>query len=371
LIGGRVVAPVIKSLRTDVGAGGRAILEVENLRTSFDTERGVLRAVDGVSFTVGAKERVAIVGESGSGKSVMALSIMRLLMGTSGRVLEGSRVCFEGVDLAELKERDLRRVRGGKIGMVFQDPMSSLNPLLSIGSQLQEAVRLHRSVSKRVALDVAKDLLGEMGIPNPVRALKAYPHEFSGGMRQRAMIAMALCGEPDLLIADEPTTALDATIQAQIMELLVRLVRERDLAVLLITHDLGLVAGFAQRVFVMYSGRLVETASTEELYNSTLHPYTAALLRSVPSVKGEGPKGGFYSIQGAPPSLLSPPSGCRFHPRCEFAGPRCQAVEPQLEMRKGWTHQAACHFGGDLNLQSWLDDGDRPAVRDAEQRLAR
>jgi len=259
-----------------------AILEVENLRTSFFTEYGAVHAVDNVSFNVRKGEAVALVGESGCGKSVTAMSIMRLVA-PPGRIT-GGHVRFKGKDLASLSERDMRKVRGNDIAMVFQEPMTSLNPVFRIGAQVAEAIRIHKDVSKREAWKMAGDMLNLVSIPDPVKRLDDYPHQLSGGMRQRVMIAMALSCDPELLIADEPTTALDVTIQAQIMELLADLQQKLGLAILLITHDLGVVAEFCERIIVMYTGRVVEEAPVSELFANPAHPYTRGLLKSLPSV---------------------------------------------------------------------------------------
>src|SRR5258706_6315078 len=286
-----------------------AILEVRNLRTSF----GAVHAVDNVSFNVRKGEAVALVGESGCGKSVTAMSIMRLVA-PPGKIT-GGEVRFKGRDLAGISERDMRHVRGNDIAMVFQEPMTSLNPVFKIGAQVAEAIRIHQKVTKREAWKRAGEMLELVSIPDPVKRLDDYPHQLSGGMRQRVMIAMALSCDPELLIADEPTTALDVTIQAQIMELLANLQARLGLAILLITHDLGVVAEFCERVIVMYTGRVVEEAPVRDLFASPAHPYTRGLLKSLPSVAGEGAKR-LPTIAGMVPPITNLPKGCKFNPRC-------------------------------------------------------
>lgn len=345
---------------------GDVLLQVRNLRTYFHTDDGVVKAVDGVAFEVLRGERLAIVGESGSGKSVTALSIMRLVPGPAGRIIEGSEILFKQRSLLSLSRKELQKVRGGEIGMVFQDPLSSLNPVYTVGSQIREAVRLHRDLSKREATKQAVELLARMGIPQPHIAVGKYPHEFSGGMRQRAMIAMAISCEPDLLIADEPTTALDVTIQAQIMELLMGLGQELNISVILITHDLGLVAGFAERILVMYAGRIVEEAETDELFYRPEHPYAGALLRSIARLD-EQIEGRMFSIGGAPPNLVALPSGCSFHPRCSFNDHNlCELVVPELAIRSDAKHPSSCHYAGRIDVLSSFGLGANIAEPDAE-----
>jgi oligopeptide/dipeptide ABC transporter ATP-binding protein len=324
------------------------LLDVRDLRTYFNTEAGVLRAVDRSSFQVGYGERVGIVGESGSGKSVTALSIMRLVAQPAGEIMDGSEILFKGKDLVQLGNKELQRIRGKEIGMVFQDPLSSLNPVYTIGNQIEEALKLHSELDKAERYAYSIDLLGQMGIPDPKGAVRSYPHELSGGMRQRVMIAMAISCNPDLLIADEPTTALDMTIQAQIMELLMKLSEERGIAVILITHDLGIVAGFAERILVMYAGRVIECGTTDEIFYDAQHPYTMALLKSIPRMDLD-PTDRLPSISGAPPSLVSRPTGCTFHPRCEFCQDRCKTLEPQLTSHGLTPHSAACHRSEELD----------------------
>ena len=323
-----------------------AVLEVNDLRTWFLTEQGIVRAVDGVSFAIAPGERVGVVGESGSGKSVTALSIMRLVDPPAGRIVSGE-ILFDGTDLATVDERWMQRVRGSGIAMVFQDPMTSLDPVFTIGDQIVETIRAHSGVGRRAARAMAADALREVGIARPQARFDEYPHQFSGGMRQRVVIAMALALSPRLLIADEPTTALDVTTQAQILDLIDRLCRERGTALMLITHDLGVVARMCDRVQEMYGGRIVERATVEDLFDRPLHPYTAGLLGSIPRLDEERPLR-LRAIAGAPPSLIALPSGCSFHPRCPIAASMCGEVEPALrEIVPG--HEAACHFAGQLN----------------------
>ncbi len=312
-----------------MSAPERPLLEVRDLQTQFITEEGLVRAVDGVTFDVRRGEIVGIVGESGCGKSVTNLSILGLLPKPQGRIASGS-VHFEGRDLVPLPERELRKIRGNRIAMIFQDPMTSLNPYLRIEEQLAEVGQLHLGLSRKKAVRRAVDLLERVGIPDSAQRIRAYPHEFSGGMRQRAMIAMALLCDPDVLIADEPTTALDVTIQAQILELLKSLRDERGMAIILITHDLGVVAGTCDRVIVMYAGRIVEEAPTGALYADPTHPYTRLLLESVPRLDEHG-HARLRSIEGLPPRLDRGPFGaCTFAPRCPLAGDACLDGEPPL-----------------------------------------
>jgi peptide/nickel transport system ATP-binding protein len=318
-----------------------ALLEVHDLRTSFRTDDGVVRAVDGVSFSVEKGRTLGLVGESGCGKSVTCLTIMGL---NDPRNSESSgRALFKGEDLLSLSRRRLRELRGNEIAMVFQDPMTSLNPVHSIGRQLVEAVLLHRDVTKREARLRALELLQAVGIPRADRRLDDYPHQFSGGMRQRVMIAMALVNEPDLLIADEPTTALDVTTQAQILELLAALQRDFDTAILMITHDLGVVAEVADEVVVMYAGKVAEAGAVDEIFARPHHPYTWGLLGSLPRLDQDVER--LVQIAGSPPSLLRPPAGCRFHPRCAYALDVCGRVEPALlPVSGGADHEQACHL---------------------------
>jgi oligopeptide/dipeptide ABC transporter ATP-binding protein len=321
-----------------------AILEVKNLRTSFFTADGVVHAVDNVSFNVKRGEALALVGESGCGKSVTAMSVMRLVA-SPGKITAGE-IRFKGKNLAELSEKEMRKVRGNDIAMVFQEPMTSLNPVFKVGSQVAEAIRIHKKVSKKEAWRMAGEMLELVSIPDPVKRLDDYPHQLSGGMRQRVMIAMALSCDPELLIADEPTTALDVTIQAQIMELLAGLQQKLGLAILLITHDLGVVAEFCERVVVMYTGRVVEEAPVRDLFANPAHPYTRGLLKSLPSVtKGEEQKR-LPTIKGMVPSISNLPAGCKFNPRCPDVMPICLGNEPAL-MMVGGAHSARCYLHGE------------------------
>jgi peptide/nickel transport system ATP-binding protein len=320
-----------------------ALLEVDGLRTHFFTRDGVVRAVDGVSFSVAPGETLAVVGESGCGKSVTSLSILRLIASPPGRIVSG-QVLFEGRDLLALTEEEMRAVRGNEISMIFQEPMTSLNPALTVGRQIAESLVLHRGLSQREAMAKAVDMLRKVRMSEPERRVRQYPHELSGGMRQRVMIAMALSCGPRLLIADEPTTALDVTIQAQILELMRELARETGAAVVLITHDLGVVAEMAQRVVVMYAGRKVEEAPVDELFALPRHPYTRGLLGSMPhlgnSVRGEDRKR-LVEIPGMVPSLKEEQAGCLFAPRCPNAIARCRAEAPPLVAHSPG-HWAAC-----------------------------
>ncbi|MGC2519407.1 MAG: ABC transporter ATP-binding protein, partial [Burkholderiales bacterium] len=302
------------SARTEIFEGDQALLSVDNLHVHFVTARGTVRAVEGIGYAVRRGEMVAIVGESGCGKSVSALALMRLLPKPAGRIVAG-RILFQGRDLLALSEEEMRAIRGRDIAMIFQEPMTSLNPVLTIGLQIMEPLVIHRHVGGQAARERALELLQRVGIPDPERRLGQYPHQFSGGMRQRVMIAIALACNPKLIIADEPTTALDVTIQAQILELMQTLSRELGVAMIVITHNLGIVARYADRVNVMYAARLAEQAATENLFAQPLHPYTAGLLRSVPRL--DRPRGAkLETIDGLPPGLIDPPLGCRFAPRC-------------------------------------------------------
>jgi peptide/nickel transport system ATP-binding protein len=303
------------------------LLVVDDLHTHFFLESGVVRAVDGVSFEVNAGETLAIVGESGSGKSVTSLSILRLVATPPGRIVSGS-IRFRGRNLLELPERELRRIRGREISMIFQEPMTSLNPVYTCGEQIIEAITLHEGLSRRDARARAIQMLGRVGIPAPEQRVDEYPHQMSGGMRQRVMIAMALACKPSILIADEPTTALDVTIQAQILELLKELQRDLGMAVILITHDLGVVAEVADRVAVMYGGQLVESCDVAEAFRRPLHPYTAGLLASLPKLGEKRER--LRVIPGGVPDPAHFPTGCRFHPRCPVAIERCAREEPGL-----------------------------------------
>ncbi len=323
-----------------------ALLEVKNLRTTFYTADGAVDAVDNVSFNVRRGEAVALVGESGCGKSVTAMSIMRLV--ASPGKITGGEIRFKGRDLAQMSEREMRDVRGNDIAMVFQEPMTSLNPVFKIGAQVAEAIRIHRKVSKKEAWTQAGDMLELVSIPDPHKRLHDYPHQLSGGMRQRVMIAIALSCDPELLIADEPTTALDVTIQAQIMEQLASLQKKLGLAVLLITHDLGVVAEFCERVVVMYTGRVVEEAPVEQLFANPAHPYTRGLLKSLPSIEkiGEEFQGRLSTIAGMVPPISNLPRGCKFNPRCPDVMDICLGNEPAL-MPVAQGQSARCYLHGD------------------------
>jgi peptide/nickel transport system ATP-binding protein len=304
------------------------LLEVRDLRVEFDTEDGVVHAVDGISYTVEPGRTLGIVGESGSGKSVSSLTVMGLTRFENARV--SGQILFEGRDLLGLADDEMRRLRGQELSMIFQDPLSSLHPFYRIGDQLVEAIRSHHQVSQKAGFDRAEELLGLVGIPDPHGRLRSYPHEMSGGMRQRTMIAMALINDPKLLIADEPTTALDVTVQAQILELMSRLQQELGMAIVLITHDLGVVAEIAQHIAVMYAGQIIERAPTDVLFARPEHPYTWGLLQSIPRLNA--PHGEqLVPIAGRPPSLINLPSGCRFHPRCPYVRSRHREVVPPLE----------------------------------------
>jgi len=324
-----------------------SLLDVADLRITFATSAGTSRPVDGVSFRLSKGELLALVGESGCGKSLTALALLRLVP-PPGHVAAGSRIRLDGTDVMALEGEALRGIRGRRIGMIFQDPMTSLNPVFTVGDQIAESIRAHRAVPKAIARARALELLQEVGIPDPAARLDQYPHQMSGGMRQRVMIAIALASEPELLIADEPTTALDVTVQAQILEILDRLRQARGMAVLLITHDLGIVAGRADRVAVMYAGRIVEEAPTAELFARPSHPYTLGLLASVPRLTG--PVTRLTPIKGTVPPPTAWPSGCRYHPRCASAMPRCTTDDPPaLAVAEG--HQMRC----------WLAEPGSPA----------
>ena len=315
-----------------------ALLEVKSLRTSFFTDEGEVRAVDGVSFSVEPGKLMGIVGESGSGKTASVLSIMRLLP-ESAKIV-GGEILFEGRDLTKLPEPEMRAIRGAKIAMIFQEPMTSLNPVFTIGSQIAEAVRLHQKTSRGEARERAIEALRMVGIADPQRRVDDYPHQLSGGMRQRVMIAMALSCNPQLLIADEPTTALDVTIQAQILDLIRDLQSRLKLAVILVTHDLGIVAEYADAVTILYAARVMEQAPCDALFHEPLNPYTRGLLESIPGIDGTRHHR-LQAIPGTIPSALHPPPGCRFHPRCPMAIPNCAKIDPPLEEKRP-NHYAAC-----------------------------
>jgi oligopeptide/dipeptide ABC transporter ATP-binding protein len=327
-----------------------SLLSVEDLRVEFWTQRGTVHAVNGVSFEIAAGETLGIVGESGCGKSVTSLAILGILP-RAGRVT-GGRAVFEGRDLIGLSDSELRRIRGRDIAMIFQDPMTSLNPVLTVGRQIRESIETHFDLDKKQAERRVVELLEQVGIPEAKRRAGDYPHQFSGGMRQRAMIAMALACEPKLLIADEPTTALDVTIQAQILDLLRALVAERDTALVMITHDLGVVAGMCERVHVMYGGMVMETGSAEDVFRSPRHPYTLGLLQSVPRL--DTPRGRkLHPIEGAPRDMLSPPSACPFAPRCAYEVEQSrQEVPPLVEIAPG--HKVACF--NPVPEDAWLQE---------------
>ena len=341
-------------------ADGAPLLEVRDLRVHFDTPDGVVKAVDGVSYTAEAGRALGIVGESGSGKSVSSLTVMGLTRAGNARI--SGEVLFGGRDLLALPDDEMRRIRGNEIAMIFQDPLSSLHPLHRVGAQLVEALRAHATVSKRAAAARAVELLAMVEIPDPRRHARAYPHELSGGMRQRAMIAMALANEPKLLIADEPTTALDVTVQAQILDLIRRLQAELGTGVVIITHDLGVIAETADEVAVMYAGRIVEQAPTAALFDAPEHPYTWGLLGSVPRLDAPRERP-LVAIPGRPPSLIEVPPGCAFHPRCPYARPRHREVEPPLEpVPADARHRAACLLdaGARARIRAELRAGSAP-----------
>jgi oligopeptide/dipeptide ABC transporter ATP-binding protein len=322
----------------------RPLLEIDNLHTHFATPAGILRAVDGVSYSLRSGETLGVVGESGCGKSVTALSILRLVSSPPGRIVNGV-IRFEGVDLLSLTERQMEDIRGNRISMIFQEPMTSLNPLLTVGRQIGEAIALHQGVSRRDAMDRTVAMLRRVHIPEPERRAHAYPHQLSGGMRQRVMIAMALSCNPKVLIADEPTTALDVTIQAQILDLMRELRDTLGTAIILITHDMGVVAENADRVVVMYAGRKVEEAEVDALFERPAHPYTRGLLGSIPSfdllARPHAGRARLNEIKGTVPSLFNLPKGCAFAPRCALATDHCRATQPRLEQfRPG--HWVAC-----------------------------
>lgn len=303
------------------------ILEVNDLKTYFFTHEGIVPAVDGVSFNIKNGETLCVVGESGCGKSVTAMSILQLIPMPPGRFVSGS-ILYNGEDLTTYNNKQMMAIRGKEIAMIFQEPMTSLNPVFTVGNQLTEAIRKHNNVTKKDAYKRAIDILEKVGLPDPERRIKEYPHQLSGGMRQRVMIAMALSCKPNILIADEPTTALDVTIQAQILDIMKKLKENTDAAIIFITHDLGVVAEIADRVLVMYAGRIMESGTAHQIFNEPLHPYTKALLRSIPRLTDER-KSDLHVIKGSVPSMYDLPQGCRFHPRCEYATERCKQAEPR------------------------------------------
>ena len=325
------------------------LLDVRGLRTHFHTSAGVIRAVDGVSWDVRKGETVALVGESGCGKSVSALSVMRLVSAPAGRIV-GGEILFKGRNLLALSEEEMRRVRGREIGMIFQEPITSLNPVLTIGRQLTETVETHLAMTSAQAEARAVELLSLVGIPEGARRLRQFPHQFSGGMRQRIMIAMALACDPALVLADEPTTALDVTIQAQILELMKSLSRRLGAAIMMITHNLGVVARYADRVNVMYAGKIVERATAREIYANPRHPYTLGLLRSVPRLD-EPRRAKLQPIPGQPPDLSRLAAGCSFAPRCTYAIDRCRVEEPGLDPVAA-DHLSACWLANELDTRT-------------------
>ncbi|QEN06195.1 ABC transporter ATP-binding protein [Thiospirochaeta perfilievii] len=322
------------------------ILEVKNLHTYFNTDAGVVKAVNGVNYNLNKGEVLGIVGESGSGKSVTSLSIMSLIPSPPGKIVDGE-VLFNGKNLLKMSDRELRSIRGDKIAMIFQDPMTSLNPFLRISTQLMETIELHQKLNKEDARAKAIEMLTLVGIPSPEQRINNYPHQFSGGMRQRVMIAMALSCNPEVLIADEPTTALDVTIQAQILDLIKDLSKRLNTAVIMITHDLGVVAGMCDSVCVMYAGKVVEKASNDDIFNNPKHPYTEGLIKSVPRLdKATSQK--LYSIEGQPPNVIDLPECCPFHPRCDKAMDKCRnTYPPEVNYENG--RQVRC----------WLYEGDK------------
>jgi oligopeptide transport system ATP-binding protein len=323
---------------------GAHLLEVDDLKMYFHTQDGVVKAVDGVTYTLDRGETLGVVGESGSGKSVTAMTIMGLIEMPPGRI-EGGDVRYRGKSLLQMTEAEMQQIRGNDIAMIFQDPMTSLNPVYTVGHQLGEGLRIHRGYSKKQALERATELLGMVGIPNAEQRVKDYPHQFSGGMRQRAMIAMALACDPDILIADEPTTALDVTIQAQIIELMQEMQEKNGNAIIMITHDLGVVADIADKIMVMYAGKPVEFGTADEIFYSPIHPYTWGLMRSIPEQVTDE-KQELTPIKGNPPSLVNVPKGCSFSPRCPYATKRChEQVPPVYTTETG--HYSRCWYAGD------------------------
>jgi len=323
------------------------LVDVRNLKTVFHTEDGVVPAVDGVSLHINRGETLGVVGESGCGKSVTALSIMRLIATPPGRIASGE-IIFNGEDLLKKSEAEMRKIRGNDISMIFQEPMTSLNPVFTVGDQIAEAITLHQGLSKKAALEKTVEMLRLVGIPLPEKRVREYPHQMSGGMRQRVMIAMALSCNPQLLIADEPTTALDVTIQAQILELMKKLKDELGMAIMLITHDLGVIAEMAERVVVMYAGKVVEEGDVHSLFRNPLHPYTEGLLRSIPRI--DTPQTRLHVIEGVVPSPLHFPKGCRFHPRCPYATDLCREKEPELTVA-GEGRLVSCWYAEDRHTR--------------------
>jgi peptide/nickel transport system ATP-binding protein len=337
-----------------------ALLEIENLQVHFDTDDGVVKAVDGISYSVDRGQTLGIVGESGSGKSVSSLTVMGLSRSRNARI-SGS-VRFDGKELLNASDEQMRELRGDDVAMIFQDPLSSLHPFYKVGAQIVEAIRTHRDVTKQQAYDRAVEMLNLVGIPEPRKRAESYPHEFSGGMRQRAMIAMALANDPKLVIADEPTTALDVTVQAQILELIERLQSEFDTAVVVITHDLGVVAEMADEIAVMYAGRIIEHADTDTIFAAPEHPYTWGLLSSIPRLDSARDEE-LVPIAGRPPSLINLPGGCSFHPRCPYVRPAHMKTEPTLEpLPDQSAHRVACLLDSQTRKRLWreLREGTAP-----------
>ncbi|MYD04943.1 MAG: ABC transporter ATP-binding protein [Acidimicrobiia bacterium] len=357
-------AGLVEQVRPAEGAD--PLLEVSNLKTVFKTDEGTVVAVDDVSFEVGTGEVFSIVGESGSGKSVTALSLMGLIGGGRGEIAEG-RILFQGRDLIAEGERRWRHLRGREMSMIFQDPMTSLNPVYTVGDQVAEVVRIHQDCTRAAAMESAIEMLARVGIPNPRRRAHEYPHQFSGGMRQRAMIAMAMIGQPRLLIADEPTTALDVTIQAQILELLADIRKDYGTSIILITHDLGVVAGFSDRVMVMYGGRVHEVGPTRDIYYHSRGPYTWGLLDTIPRLDRD-PGLDLKPIEGSAPSLITPPPGCRFEPRCPYAQEICRTTRPPLIGNRPDRHLTSCHFAGE---EDWPDRRETSTSSETTVRIGR
>jgi peptide/nickel transport system ATP-binding protein len=317
------------------------LLDIQGLKTHFKTDDGMVRAVDGVDLAIDRGETLGVVGESGCGKTVTAMTVLKLIQMPPGQIVAG-RILWQGRDLVPLSAEAMRHVRAKEIAIIFQEPMTSLNPVYSVGEQIAETIRLHEGLSRRAAMDRAVEMLRLVHIPTPERRVRDYPHQFSGGMRQRVMIAMALSCNPKLLIADEPTTALDVTIQAQILDLLTEMKSRLGMAIMLITHAMGVVAETTQRVVVMYAGRVVEEATVERLFANPLHPYTQGLIRSIPRIdKDAGKRARLEAISGVVPGLINPPPGCRFAPRCKFATPGCTAAVPELRTVETG-HKVAC-----------------------------
>jgi peptide/nickel transport system ATP-binding protein len=347
-----------------------ALLEVRDLKVHFHTDDGIVKAVDGVTYSVDRGQALGIVGESGSGKSVSSLTVLGLTRFFSNAEISGE-ILLDGKNLLEASDEDMRHLRGSEVSMIFQDPLSSLHPFYKIGDQLVEAIRAHRDVTRAQALDRAVEMLGLVGIPEPRKRVDGYPHEFSGGMRQRVMIAMALANDPKLLIADEPTTALDVTVQAQILELIGRLQNELDTAIVIITHDLGVVAEVTDEIAVMYAGRIVEKAPTETIFAAPEHPYTWGLLGSIARLdQGRGEE--LVPIPGRPPSLINLPGGCSFHPRCPYVREAHRHTDPRLEPVPGDRgHEVACLLASDTRKQLWrsLQAGNAPVEARSEAGL--